>query len=357
MGWGGDEFIPLAVAFLHGQVTVGPRSWIELVPMGDGTWVVPFPPAPALTYMPLMAFLGPVADWNEPSITIMPSLMGGLSVGLAFLILEQRLKLNRTAAIWVTAAFALSTFLWVAGMGGTHHYAQVCATAFSLAALYLALNQRLPLLAGLLFGLAVASRLPVGFTLPLFLYLYRREWWWFLIGAAPVAAGVAWYNWIRFDSPFDFGYARIPSGEHGLVTDEPWYVHGLMSPLYIPNGLYAMLLSIPNVDLARPPFIHPTIYATSLLITAPWLASAFGARGRLAAVAGISAGLVILVDLMHGNPGFSQFGYRFILDGTAPLLILVGLAVRPNLTVFFKIAAVIGAVVGVYGIVYFNLLN
>jgi hypothetical protein len=347
-GSGGDEYIPLANALLHGQILVGARPWVELVPLSGG-WAVPFPPAPVVFYLPVVALTNPHSWADELSVSVMPALVGGASVGLAYLMLRDRLHLGQQAALWITAGFATTTLWWVAGMGGTHHMAQVSAVFFSLLALYLALGQRLPVLAGLCFALAVGSRLPVGLSLPVFLYLYRRQWWLFLLGTAPIAVLIGAYNLARFGSPIDFGYARIPSGTDKLVTDEPWYNHGLESVLYIPNGLNTMLLSGFS--------IRPSWAGASLALTAPFLFWSITARGRLAIVAGVSAVLVLLVDLMHGNSGFAQFGYRFVLDAVPLLLLLIGLGSRTRLPLGLRPAVVFGALFTLWGVWAINVLN
>jgi len=347
-GSGGDEYIPLANALLHGHLLVDARAWVELVPLSSG-WAVPFPPAPAIFYLPVVALTNPTSWSDELSVSVMPALVGGASVGLAYLMLRERLDLGQQAALWITAGFATTTLWWVAGMGGTHHMAQVSAVFFSVLALYLALGQRLAVVGGVCFALAVGSRLPVGLSLPVFLYLYRRQWWQFLLGTVPVAVAIAAYNVARFGNPLDFGYARIPSGESKLVTDEPWYSHGLESVLYIPNGLNTMLLSGFS--------IRPSWAGASLALTAPILFWSLTARGRLAVAAGISPVLVLEVDLMHGNSGFAQFGYRFVLDAVPILLLLIGLGSREMLPLGLRPAVVFGAVFTLWGVWAINVLN
>lgn len=346
MDAGGDAYIPLAGALLHGSLAVDARSWIELVPTSAG-WMVPFPPTPVLFYLPVVAVMG-VQPWSaELGVGVMPAIIGGLSVGLAFVLLRRRLRVAEKSALWIALGFATTTLWWAAGMGGTHLMAQVCAVLFLLAALYLGLGDDRPVLAGLFFALAVGSRLPVGVALPLFVYLYRDRSWRFVAGAMPIAAVVGLYNLARFGSLFDFGYARIPS-DTGLVTDELWYSDGIESPLYLPRGFEAAFLSMPHV-VDQAPFVEPSLYADSLLLTAPFLGGVFLARGRLAMVTAGTAILVLLVDFMHGNPGFAQFGYRFILDSMPLWLIVLGLALRDRVPVPFQLAVVGGALVTAYG--------
>ena len=58
----------------------------------------------------------------------------------------------------------------------------------------------------------------------------------------------------------------------------------------------------------------------------------FEARGRLALVTAVCAVLVMLPNLAHGNPGFAQVGYRFIVDALPLLWVLLAIAFRDGLT-------------------------
>ena len=109
---GTDEFIPLAGALLHGQLSVDARPWVELVPVGS-LWYVPFPPVPALFYVPIVAVMG-VRPWNEELASgVMPAILGGVAVSLAYLLLRKR-NVAEGPALWITVGFALSTLWWVA---------------------------------------------------------------------------------------------------------------------------------------------------------------------------------------------------------------------------------------------------
>lgn len=340
---GGSVYVPLADAFLHGQLWIPDRPWLELVPLAHGSieQYVPLPPAPALTLVPFVAAMGP-RDWSTEIAPNAPAaIVGGLNVALVYL-LAHRLGAARAAA-WIAVAFATATHLWVAGNGGPHHYAQVVGVAFTLVALLLAASQRWPVLAGLAIGLAAASRLPMGLTLPLVLYLYgrpSRRYALVLAGLALPALVLAWYNLARFGSPMDFGYAHIPSGDDGLVTDERWFADGILSLTYIPRSLGAALFG--GLSLGWP-FVTPNLGALSLLLTAPVVFLAARARGRLAVVASVTVALVLLPDLAHGSWGFSQWGYRFVLDAMPAIVVLLAFAYRRGVDWWLIGATAIGA--------------
>ncbi|MCC6312248.1 MAG: hypothetical protein IT345_15230 [Trueperaceae bacterium] len=363
----GDMWPPLAEAFLDGRLhLVEDRPWLELVPRPDGGQYVPLPPVPALTLIPAALVTGPGMRFaGELDGNVYTSIVGALNVGLAYWLLHG-LGVARSPRRWLTIGFAFTTHWWVAGMAGPHHYAETCAVGFALGSLNLAVRGRAPLAGGMLLGLAAGCRLPVGLALPAVAALYARHgsegWTWdrrhlqLLVGVAAVALPIAAYNVARFGSPFDFGYAHIPSGETGLITDEPWFRDGLLSPTYIPRHLKVMFLDTFHfVDQA--PFLQPSWSGASLVVTAPFLFGALLARGPLVGWLWLGVGLVMLPDLMWGSWGFAQFGYRRILDAVPLLLVLLGIAFCARIDSFWKAAVVIGVAVHAYGIWAINVLG
>ena len=357
-----DQYVPLADAFLQGRISIPvDRPWMELVPVpgGDGAQYSPFPPVPALTLMPLVAALGLFPGVGELSGNVMSSVVGAVNVALAWYLLAG-IGVALRPRLVIVIGFAFTTHWWVAGMAGTHHYAAVVAACFLLLALNLAVRRRWPAAAGLALGLAAGSRLPTGLALPLLLALFADRWRptrahvELLLALAVPATLFAAYNIARFGSPFDAGYAHIPSGEFGLVTDEPWFRHGLISPLYIPRHLYAILLEGPRwIDGF--PYLKPSLTGLSLTLSAPFLYWAVAARGPLVAVAWLSVALVMLTDVMHGSWGFSQFGYRFVLDAIPVLLLLLGWGYRERASWSLVAAVAVGVAVHAWGIAVWNI--
>jgi hypothetical protein len=358
----GDMWPPLAEAFLSGQLHLAEdRPWLELVPRPGGGQYVPLPPVPALTLLPVALVTGPGTPWGELDGNVYGSIVGALNVALAWWLLAGWGVASVPRRV-LTIGFAGTTHWWVAGMAGPHHYAQVVGVLFTLLALNLAVRGRWPIAGGLLLGLAAGARLPMGLALPVVLGLYgggwrpHRSWLAVLGGLALPAIAVAAYNVARFGSPFDFGYARIPSGEDGLVTDEPWFSDGLLSVTYVPRHLEVMLLALPDI-VTEPPWVRPNLSGMSLLLTAPFLFLSFGARGRHAGLLWIGVALVMAPNLLHGSWGFAQFGYRFILDAVPLLLLLLGSAYRERSTWVLVAAVAVGLVVHAYGIWVINVLG
>jgi hypothetical protein len=294
------------------------------------------------------------------------SIVGAINVGLAYWLLLGW-GVAPDPRRWLTLGFAFTTHWWVAGMAGPHHYAEICAVLFGLAALNLAVRGRAPLAAGLLVGLAAGSRLPAGLALPAVAAIYARlpGGGWrigrsqllLLAGVSVPALLLAAYNVARFGSPIDFGYAHIPSGDEGLlITDEPWFSEGLLSLSYIPRHLKVIFLDGFQV-VGEAPFFRPSLSGASVVLTAPFLFLAVLARGRLVPWLWLGVLLVMLPDLMWGSWGFAQFGYRRILDAMPLLLLLLGLAYRHRADWLLRVTVIVGVVVHAYGIWVINVLG
>ena len=359
----GDMWPPLAEAFLHGKLYLAEdRPWLELVPRIGGGQYVPLPPVPALLLLPVAALMDPASVGAEIPGNVYASIVGAANVGLVFWLLRGW-GVAPSPQRWLTFGFAFTTHWWVAGMAGPHHFAETTAVFFALICLNLAVRHRWPVIGGLVLGLAAGSRVPVGLALPAVLALYgdgwrpQRAWILVLCGLLLPALALAWYNLARFGSPFDFGYAHIPSGDAGLlITDEPWFREGLMSISYIPRHLEVIFVRFFDV-VSEPPFLRPNITGASLLLTAPFIFWSLLARGRLVLVLWLSVLLVILPDLMWGTWGFAQFGYRRILDVMPLLLLLLAIAFRERIGWFPRATILVGAGVHAYGIFVWNVLG
>lgn len=354
-----DAFVPLANAFLHGQLHVSdPMPWIEHVDRAGGGWYVPYPPMPAVTVLPFVALFGPSFDQGVAS-----ALVGGLNVALLWTLLGKIgvAPLPRGA---LTAAFALgSVHWWAAGVGTSWLFAGVNGVFYALLALWLALDRRWPILAGVFLGCAAASRLPVGLTFPLYLALYAgvrvrprlalpdgagiRAAVLFLLGLAIPAALVALYNMARFGSPFDFGYEKIPG-----VLDEPWYRDGILSLAYVPRHIHTIFFRGLDFVDGTFPWFRPNWTGLALTFSTPiyfWLIRA--RRPEPFVVFGWMAVLLALLPIVaHGNVGETQFGYRFSLDLAPILWLMLGYAFRRSVSLYARLAILVGILVNAYGL-------
>jgi len=361
-----DGFFLLAQSFLHGHLSIdGSRPWIEVVPAGGGRWYLPFPPVPAVVLTPIVALFG--TEWIDTSGVC--AFVGGLNILLIWALLR-RLGLKIPQAIWLTAAFALgSEATYVMATGGVHHWVQTLGLMFALAALVLAVRQQAPYLAGVCLLLAAGCRPPFLLATPAYLWLYMgedswRDWrargrawfdraFFFAGGAVPIGLFLLAYNIARFGTPWEFGYDRIVGMTNGAsVLSESWYAKGIESITYIPRGLFTMFLRTFNYTDAFP-WLQPSWAGASILLTMPVLFYLGRAlfRDRLVFIGWLGMTLPLILDLMHGNPGYAQFGYRFFLDGLPfAWLLLAVVARRQGVTRGMKLAIEAGIFVYAYGL-------
>ena len=195
------------------------------------------------------------------------------------------------------------------------------------------------------FSLAFGNRTEILLTAPIFYVFLAHEAGtqsrvtvdrtiairWLSFSIVPLLLGVLtlYYNYIRFDSITDFGYAHIPG-----VLYEPWYEHGIFSAYYIPRQAYEMLFKPWNYcDLF--PYLAPNGFSSSIIWSSPFLLFIFcrGVRDHL--VKFCSFGGIIAMTLVfwsHGNSGGWQFGYRYAMI-LLPWIFILLLETSPKRTI------------------------
>ncbi|MEK7855578.1 MAG: hypothetical protein AAB288_05775, partial [Acidobacteriota bacterium] len=217
--------------------------------------------------------------------------------------------------------------------GGAWQLALGFAMLGQLGAIYFTVYDRRPLLAGAFFALGFGNRTEVLLAAPIFFYLLSRDHnspenivepgkpslfssanlaRVASFCAIPFVLGVLTliYNYVRFHSFTDFGYARIPG-----VLDEPWYKHGIFSVYYIPRQMWEMLLKLWEIR-DHFPLPMPNGFSASILISSPFILYAFrfGSRDKVLKYLSWVAVLLLCILLwMHGNSGGWQFAYRYAM--------------------------------------------
>jgi hypothetical protein len=321
----------LAQAFLHGRADI-PIALFDVAPY-RGHLYVPMGPLPGLLFTPLVAMAGPylpivILDVLVAAVTLplLPRLWRLLGV--------DDLDLGRWLSLGAVAGTVYFTSMVANASYQTGH---VVAFGFLLGALVLALSDRLPLLCGLLVGLAGVSRqVEVLAIIPLAL-LYAgpgrpgrmRAFFALALGVAPVVAALAAYNWARFGTPLENGYQYQVQFYPPLVEA---FRTGVFSLAHVPKNLYYALIASPvpvggpDTPLLRFPWLEPSPWGMGLIWVSPWLLLAIAARGRRARVLAIGIVLVMIPDMLWWGTGWAQFGYRYLMDAMPLLLALVALA-------------------------------
>lgn len=351
-----DYTFRIAREIIQGRLGLSerPPSWLnEFVPIG-GLWYSVFPLGSVISMLPFAALerLGIIS--GMPSALIYAGLAG--ATAYFFIRIGQNYDITGERLIYLIAAILFGTFAWTnLTFGGAWQIALGFSMFAQAAAIYFSFFRPRPFLAGCFFALAFGNRTEVLLTAPIYIYflavrsnvgesvskqifpgVLRRIAVAFRTNirslaefcTVPLILGIATlaYNYLRFESPFDFGYSRIPG-----VLAEPWYEHGIFSIYYIPRQIWEMLLRPWEFrDSFGLPVPNP--FSSSVLISSPFLLfmlrrrSVCGAR-KISAWLAIS--VMTTVIWMHGNSGGWQFGYRYWIS-CLPWAFLILLETSPS---------------------------
>lgn len=325
----------LAWAILNGSYALPPPyGTSELIPDAMGRQFVAYGPTPAILLMPFVAVLGR----DLVNQTLVSAFLGAIAVTLWWAFLG-RMDVSPRSRTWLTVLFAAGTpFAYYAAQNGNNWaITHSVAVLGVMAAFFLARSGR-PGWAGLCFGLAVLSRNPVILATPAVLFVAlapKAESWreagreiranWpalatFALGAAVAFALGGYYNWERFGSPLDNGYARVL--ERDPATD--FGRKPIFSLAYVWNNLRFYLLEPPG-RLPGFPWFGPQGHGMSMFMATPALLLLFFVNYRkplhLVSLASILA--IQAFYLAYYWNGAGQFGMRYTTDYLPLLMLLV----------------------------------
>lgn len=326
-------------------------------------WYVTFPPMPAWMMLPGVAIWG--LSFNDVLFTLLLSTFNTLLFW--FLLLQARtLQLHtRTDSqiLILTALFAFGTVNFFSSVRGEVWYTAHIAGITWLLAYFLALLKRRAFWAGFFLGGAFLCRTPLLFAV--FLYpawvAFQENSWRVrqhhvreaLAYAAPIIVfmGVAMFlNYVRFENPFEFGHRYLEIAWRNRIER-----YGMFSYEYLSRNLSAMLTLLPRF-LPHAPFVQISPHGMALWLTTPVFLLLVRAQfphafTRCVWLFGVLP--VSLPTLLYQNSGFVQFGYRFSLDFTVPLLLLLAMS-NVRFSRLFYVLVGISILVNLFGAITFG---
>lgn len=309
-------------------------------------WYSSFPSFPSAVMLPFVAING--YQLNDTSFGV---LVGALCVALFYALLR---KLSQTegldrdgfenAALSLLLAFG-TLFFYCSIRGEVWFSAEVMGVAFTCLYARNGLKADRPLLAGLCWSMAVTTRTPLFFTgvffvlealtptqgkrlaeLKAFLAAPKpglRKLGLFAAGAAPLGLLHAAYNQVRFGSVADFGHRFFFNNRVNADID----TYGLFHPHYLGRNLDAAFLKLPRLSFS-PLNLSYDAWGMSLLLTLPVLVLVLfpKARARLQWPLWLTVAACAVPGFFYQNTGYAQFGFRFSLDYTPYILLLVAVS-------------------------------
>jgi hypothetical protein len=330
----------LADAFVHGQLNLRllPTDVLDLSYF-QGQYFLYWSPLPAILLMPFVALFG--VQFSDVIFTLV---VGAVNVSLVALLLRQAcrrgvIKLSKLRRGILVLFFALGTVhLTLAPFGRVWFTGQLVGF-FCVALGYLASISLRGYSAFALTGLAIAAALLTrnhlllaGVWPALFLlYQHRSHGWrrvlvYSLVALSPILTAIGLlgaYNWLRFGSVFDNGIAHHLM--HAAFAAD-YQRYGAFNLHYVPINLFYQYIAYPL------PLRSTSYYGGSLFLLSPLFFAVFWSIKKNQswstwALLGTVVLIAIPILLLMGT-GWVQFGPRYTLDFTVPLLLLTAMGSR-----------------------------
>lgn len=305
-------------------------------------WYSSFPMFPSAVMLPFVAVHG--YQFNDTSFGVF---IGALAIALFYSVLRllsERDGSGRTelenAALALVLGFG-TLFFYCAIRGEVWFSAEVMGVALTCLYVRNAIGARRPFLAGLFWSMAVLTRTPLLFTGLFFVVealaptpgkrmdelkaffakpgeRFRLSVQPFLLGAAPLALIAMVMNQTRFGSIAEFGHRFFFENRVNQDID----TFGLFHPSYLGRNLEAAFLLFPKFVNGK---LEYSPWGLSLLLTLPALVLLVmpKEKPRLHWPLWLTVAACALPGFFYQNTGYAQFGFRFSLDYTPYLLLLL----------------------------------
>jgi hypothetical protein len=335
---------------------------------------VSFPPFPAVPMVPFVALAG--MRFNDVAFTAVWAAFNPVLMFLLLRHLVRRGYSRRSVAddLWLVALLGVgSVYYYSSVIGQVWYTAHVIAVTIVILYTSASVEAARPWLAGTMLGLGFATRTPLGFMFPLFLWEavrmsggWRSLWqslrrdrrlparlfgklWKCVVPAAALLLLLFAYNHARFDRFTVFGHEYLNISWKERL--ERW---GLFNYHFLSRNLACALVLLPKI-LAAHPWVQYSRHGMSLFVTSPNLAWLFGRREPSPLGPGLWIAIlaVALPSLLYQNSGYQQFGYRFSNDYIVYLLVLLAVGGQ-RFGLLFKALVVLAAGINLFGAVTFD---
>jgi hypothetical protein len=351
-----NNYVLLADALLHGHLWIDwPGEYIDAALSPDGHRYVIEYPIPAVLMMPLVALFGKTANQ-----TFVACVLAGVACAAAWRT-ARNLGASERAAGWLTLFMLAGTdLLWCAMLGDVWFMAHVACATFLLLMLCELSGPARPWLVTVWFVLACGSRFSVVTAAPVVMY-------WLAFGFAqprlalrrlipavavivPCALLLVAYNEARWHVPWDEGYTIwFHADQAGSATGSPFAFANL------PMQLRSFFVIGPTFK-SQFPYAIPELWGQALTWTSPALLLAFFARRPSALIVSVWAATLLTAapSFIYYVNGYAQFGMRHALDFEPFLFVLMVLAMRNGLRLFWSLLIAYSASAGLWGTWYWN---
>jgi hypothetical protein len=257
--------------------------------------------------------------------------------------------------------FGFGTLAWSCSIRGEVWFtAEVIGVTLTLLYLHASLGAARPFLAGLAVACAAITRTPLAFSALFFLFeawrtsrsTLRQKLLPYFLAIGLVAVPMAWMNAARFGNIAEFGHAHLYNNRVNAQVAR----FGLFHYAFLERNLHDAFTRLPEIQF------HPLRFGfngegMSLFVTTPLFFYLLWPRRRdlLQRELWLTTAVMALPGFFYQNSGYFQFGFRFSLDYTPYLFLLLALGAH-RFTRLFWATALAGVAVNAWGAAVFNRL-
>jgi len=361
-----NNYVRVAYAWLHGRMWIDwPGRWMDAVQY-NGHYYGVDGPVPALFMLPLVAIWG-----NAANQTIVAIFFAAVAAGLAWTLAERLGVADASTRVFLLLFFVAGTDVWWCAMlGDVWFLAHLCAVAFVLGALVELRGRCRGWLVALCAVLAAGARFPEVAAFPLFAWALTtgalaerpptREERFARLRSASIVFACAVVAFIGYDELmwgtfYDIGHTVYYHADAwGAPTGSPFQLS------YVPYQIYSFFFRAPMLvewlQHVQWPYVKPDTNGIALTFTSPALVLAFRAKTPVHVVRAlaITTLLVAIPELTYYLNGWVQFGMRHFLDMLPYVFALMCIGVRERLPRWGVGLIVYSAIVGAWGVWYWN---
>jgi hypothetical protein len=358
----GDRVLQISVAPNHAYMAeayvsgrLGLNHTIEEAFGNRGVFYLPQGPTPSVMMMPLAVVFG--HEFSDYSFMIvLSSLTGALFMLILFSIRPNGVGLDLWDVWLYSSLFSFGTIVFVYSVYGTFWFMNQLVSVFFIVLLVLAMVRwDSPALAGASIGLSMLARYhTILFIATYYAYLAMSSEpaFWRKVKRAFVATfvlsifiGICMaHNYLRFDNVFNTGYNFY------TATYVPY------DPNLIEQHMSIMLLKLP-IFTSEFPYFQVSTYGLSIFLTTPLFLYMFKLDYDTPLKRSVFLGTVLFLvySLAYIVTGWVQFGYRYTLEVTPFLVLLLALnnhKIKKGKTFYILLA--FGILVNIFGAVTFK---
>lgn len=346
--WTIDYVNPMASALVQGRLDIPDPAMTYDLAHYNGKWYMTWGILASLVHIPFQLMAG--GRFVPALYTSL--LFGSLTVAVFWLILERiRKDWFPPTPLWQPVVY---TFLYAFGtmqyylstVGSIWQVNQVVSSFFGVLGTAMIVKKNRSawdyMMSSAWYGVALLGRPTVGLLIGIPISLFIQEIWknkrgftgWqkgiaILVPMLAAVLIVLGFNAARFGSPLETGHRFLTEAPDLAAKRERF---GMLSFSYLPTNTWHMIVSPPRLRWENGIIMNIDLMGNSIFILSPMLLLALGTvfwiqsrRPYLSILVALWMGLIATAvpSLLYYNTGWVQFGYRYALDFSFLLVMLV----------------------------------